>query len=87
MRSLPDEFPHRNTPKLKTTLVTSFLVASSFLGIRHLGGLQTLELKAYDHMMQLRPNEKQDDRIVVVEVDADDIKYEHEQKKGNKNLH
>ncbi len=81
-----DEFGsrHRDTPKVQTALMTTFLVASSFLGMRHLGWLQPLELKAYDQMMRSRPDEPEDNRIVVVEVDADGIKYEHEQKKGDK---
>jgi CHASE2 domain-containing sensor protein len=71
-------------PKLTTIAIATFLVASCFLGIRHLGWLQPLELQAYNQMMRSRPDEPQDERIVVVEVDEDDIKYEHEQKKGNK---
>ncbi|MBO3462000.1 CHASE2 domain-containing protein [Aetokthonos hydrillicola Thurmond2011] len=71
-------------PKLKTIAIATFLVASSFLGMRHLGWLQQLELPAYDHMMELRPDEPKDNRLLVVEVDADDIQYEHEQKQGDK---
>lgn len=52
------EVPPKYTPKWQTVMATSLAVTSLFLGVRYLGRLQPLELKAYDQMMQLRPNEK-----------------------------
>lgn len=52
-------------------LGTGFALA---LGIgRYYGGLQTLELAVFDHFTRSRPSERQDDRIVVVEVTDTDI--------------
>lgn len=65
--------PRRYAPKLQTVMVASVVVASLVVGVRHLGWLQPLELKAYDQMMQLRPEEGPDDRILVVEVTQRDI--------------
>ncbi|MGD1857585.1 MAG: CHASE2 domain-containing protein [Leptolyngbyaceae cyanobacterium] len=48
------------------------MAAGSILGLRALGGLQLLELRAFDKMMTLRPNETVDQRIVIVGItDAD----------------
>jgi CHASE2 domain-containing sensor protein len=43
------------------------------MGVRVLGLLQSVELKAFDQMMQLRPAEKPDPRLLVVQVTAEDI--------------
>ncbi|NES82626.1 MAG: CHASE2 domain-containing protein [Moorea sp. SIO2B7] len=56
-------------------LATSFLV-----GVRSLGCLQTWELNAYDQMMELRPEEKADERILIITVGEADIQYQ--EKKG-----
>ncbi|MEM9163332.1 MAG: CHASE2 domain-containing protein, partial [Cyanobacteria bacterium P01_F01_bin.4] len=48
-------------------------VAITVLGLRWVGGLQGAELWAYDTLMQLRPLESPDSRIVVVTVDERDI--------------
>jgi adenylate cyclase len=43
------------------------------LGIRHLGGLQPLEVAAFDVMLRLRPDAGVDDRLLVVEINEADI--------------
>ena len=43
------------------------------IGMRLLGSLQAMELKAFDQMMQWRPLEKADDRLVLIEVTPEDI--------------
>ncbi|HEY9890140.1 MAG TPA: CHASE2 domain-containing protein, partial [Candidatus Obscuribacterales bacterium] len=48
------------------------------LGLRALGGLQGLELGAYDQMMRLRPPALPDDRILVVGIDEADIQARQE---------
>lgn len=60
--------PRSYAPKLQTVMAASFAVAVLVWGVRYLGWLQPLELKAYDQMMQLRPEEELDSRVVVVEV-------------------
>ena len=62
-------FPYRRT--LRTgglVLLTSAVITILVLGIRQIGLLQALELKAYDTLMQLRPAEQPDPRILLVEI-------------------
>lgn len=49
------------------------LTLASILGARHLGVLQTWELRAYDTLMQLRPHEQADSRLLVVTVTEEDV--------------
>ncbi len=66
---------------LQTLLVASVLVAALVMGVRYLGMLQPSELKAYDHLMQLRSaDEKPDSRLLIVTVDDADIQYQIQQK-------
>ena len=52
--------------------LTSLIAASGILAVRSLGGLQMIELRAFDTMMALRPIESADDRLVIVGItDAD----------------
>jgi CHASE2 domain-containing sensor protein len=44
------------------------------MGMRSLGLLQSWELKAFDQLMQLRPAEKPDPRLLIVKITAEDIK-------------
>ncbi|MBW4593428.1 MAG: CHASE2 domain-containing protein [Brasilonema angustatum HA4187-MV1] len=62
---------------LSTLLLASILVASSFIGVRHLGMLQPWELHSYDYLMHLRPvDEKPDPRLLIVTIDEADIQYQ-----------
>ncbi len=67
--------PRRRTT-LKLAAVTSLAVSSLVMALRWLGGLQALELTAFDHLMRLRPPEVADPRVLVVEVtEADTNQY------------
>lgn len=57
----------------RTIFVTSLGVTVLILGTRELGWLQRWELRAYDHMMALRPQEPLDNRIVLVTVTEEDL--------------
>lgn len=50
--------------------LTSVVVAAVVGGIRQPGWLKPAELAAYDHLVRLRPDEPQDDRLVIIAVDA-----------------
>lgn len=54
---------------IATVTVTSFL-----LGVRQLGGLQTLELMAFDSMVRLEPELGHDPRLLVVSITEEDRK-------------
>lgn len=58
-------------------LLASVIVTALVIGVRHLGMLQTWELQAFDHLMQLRPTEKPDSRLLIVTVDEADIQYQN----------
>ncbi|MBE9124708.1 MULTISPECIES: CHASE2 domain-containing protein [unclassified Coleofasciculus] len=57
----------------QSVLLSSFAVTSLVMGGRLLGLLQSWELKAYDQLMQLRPNEERDERLLIVKVTKEDI--------------
>lgn len=59
---------------LQKVLLASVAVTSLLMGMRSVGLLQPLELKAFDYLMQLRPAEKPDPRLLIVKVTAEDIK-------------
>ncbi len=58
---------------LKRVFLLSLVITSLLMGVRHLGVLQSLELKAFDHLMQRRPAQVPDSRILVVTVTEADI--------------
>lgn len=64
---------------LRTVLVASVLVTGAVMGVRWMGILQTLELQSYDKMLQIRPGELTENRILVIEVTEADL-YLPEQK-------
>lgn len=61
-------------------LLISMVVTGLLMGMRYLGFLQSLELKAFDQLMQLRPTEKQDSRLLVVTVTEEDVRAQQSEK-------
>ena len=59
--------------------LTSLLITGLIIGIRALGLLESAELRAYDRFMQLRPDEAQDERLLIVTIDDADIQYQQQQ--------
>lgn len=59
-----------------STLLTTFLL----IMVRSLGVLQPWELKAFDHLVKLRPSEPPDSRILIVEVTEDDLTNRYQQR-------
>ncbi|MBD2778923.1 CHASE2 domain-containing protein [Iningainema tapete] len=60
-------------------LLTSLLVTSLVMGVRYWGYLQTSELQAFDHFMQMRSQlvtEKPDQRLLIITIDEADIQYQ-----------
>ena len=69
---------------LRAVLLLSVGMISLFLGIRHRGFLQPLELPAFDEMMRHRPAEPPDSRLLVVTVTEEDIKAQgNEPRRGS----
>jgi adenylate cyclase len=70
-----------NGADLRTALVApltvglaSVAVTGCVMGLRYLGGLQQLELVAYDQMVRLHPDEGADPRLLVVAITEADIR-------------
>jgi len=59
---------------LRTMLLTSIVTTSAIWGVRHVGALQPLELKAFDQLMRLRSHEGTDPRLLVVAITEEDFK-------------
>ena len=57
-------------------LALTILIAIAVMGIRRLGTLQTLELLAYDWMVNLHNENKTDPRLLVVEITDKDIQQQ-----------
>ena len=60
-------------------LGVSIAITSLVLGMRYLGWLQPMELRAYDRLMLIRPMEAQDNRLLIITVDEADIQYQNQQ--------
>jgi len=58
--------------------LTSVVVAGLILGLGRAGGLQVLELYAFDRMVRLQSNEGPDSRLLIVEVTEEDIRNQSE---------
>ncbi|MBD1815268.1 adenylate/guanylate cyclase domain-containing protein [Microcoleus vaginatus DQ-U2] len=60
-------------PDLQPLAIIWIVVTGTLLGVRQLGGLQPLELNAFDLMVQLRPDPGADPRLLVVTITEQDI--------------
>ena len=59
---------------LPVVAISTLMIAGVVLGVRHLGGMQPLELLAWDQMVRLRPDAGSDPRLLVVAVTEEDIR-------------
>lgn len=62
-----------------TLLLTSIVITVSIMGLRYLGMFQPFELQAFDRLMQWRPLEGSDERLLIVTIDEADIQYQNQQ--------
>lgn len=73
-----DRSPTSPWQSLKTALAVSLLVTGSVIGLRLTGLLQTAEVWAFDQLIQLRPEEAPDPRLLIVKVTEADLRtYPH----------
>jgi adenylate cyclase len=61
-----------------TVLLTGVLVTGAIALVRQLGWLEASELDAYDWLMQQRPAEETDERLLVVGVTEEDVQLRQE---------
>lgn len=78
--TVSSQLPANNAPmvryqrrRLFRQLGLSTAIAAGLLGIRHLGLLQPLELKTFDQLIQLRPEEPPESRILLIKVTEEDL--------------
>lgn len=65
---------------LSFILPISLIITALLMGIRYLGVLQPLELKAFDQLMQMRPLEKPDSRLLVVTITEENVRSQQSEK-------
>jgi CHASE2 domain-containing sensor protein/tRNA A-37 threonylcarbamoyl transferase component Bud32 len=58
---------------LKPGLIIASLVSSLIIIVKEIGILETWELSTYDQMIRWQKPEKKDDRILIVEITAEDV--------------
>ncbi len=58
-------------------LLTGIVVTGLVFSVREVGGLQSLELLAFDQMIRLRPSASADPRLLVVTITEDDIRSQN----------
>ncbi len=73
LRNPPDTSSSRQILLKAGVILSGLLVAMIVIGIRSLGLLQTLEFKAFDTLMKIRPNQGVDSRLLIVEATQTDI--------------
>lgn len=82
--SLPETTQKKRIPNrlgFLSILPISIAITALLMGVRYLGFLQPLELKAFDQLMQMRPPEKPDSRLLVVTVTEEDVKAQQSEKR------
>ncbi|AFZ21595.1 CHASE2 domain-containing protein [Allocoleopsis franciscana] len=62
----------------RSVILTSVVVAGVVVGLRQIGTLEGMELRAYDQLMRSRPDQGPDDRLLVVGVTEQDIQTRKE---------
>ncbi|MBD2295483.1 CHASE2 domain-containing protein [Anabaena sphaerica FACHB-251] len=67
------KFSLPNLKHLSSVFLSSSIVTLLIVLIRLLGGMQSLELAAFDQLMRLRPKEQPDSRLLVVTITDQDI--------------
>jgi len=59
-------------------LLGCLLATGGSLGLRLVGILEPYEMQAFDTLLQLRPSEQADDRLLLVTIDEEDLAYQTE---------
>lgn len=72
----PVRKPNDRFGRVKVLLLIAALVTSVIMGVRSIGWLQAFELRAFDQLVQQRPAEPPDDRILTISVSEADIQYQ-----------
>ncbi|NEO78070.1 CHASE2 domain-containing protein [Moorena sp. SIO4G3] len=80
-------FPMRSLWRDRVLLLKASVFAMALvMGLRWLGLLEGLELKAFDQLMRQRPDERRDERLLIVKATPEDIKNQEQQPKHGASL-
>ncbi|MBE9116196.1 CHASE2 domain-containing protein [Lusitaniella coriacea LEGE 07157] len=71
---------------LGSILAISLIIAGSIVGLRSLGLLEPIELKAFDRLMRLRPDEGPDPRLLLITVTGTDVQAQPAQERKSSSL-
>lgn len=69
----------RVRPHWRWVLLASAIATSVVMGARLMAWLQPWEIKAFDQLMQLRPKEPKDDRLLIIEITEKDVADQNRQ--------
>ncbi|MBR8835091.1 MAG: CHASE2 domain-containing protein [Stigonema ocellatum SAG 48.90 = DSM 106950] len=74
----------KNKSAFGVFLLVSVAITALVMGVRYLGVLQPLELRAFDQLLRLRPDEQPDSRLLIVTVTEEDVQAQsQEQRRGS----
>jgi adenylate cyclase len=62
----------------RSVLLPSLVITALLLGMGRVGGLQGMNLAAYDHLIRLRPDEGEDNRLLIVGITEADVQTRKE---------
>lgn len=74
----PNRFS-RKPAQFKWVMAGSAIASGLVVSLRFLAVLQPLEIQAFDHLMQLRPKEPPDNRLLIIEVTEQDVNLQNQQ--------
>jgi CHASE2 domain-containing sensor protein len=84
LTSTRKSFPSRRI--LRIVFQVSLFVTALIIGMRSLGNLQSSELMSFDHLMRSRPDEAQDQRILLVGITEADVRTQPPKERGGASL-
>ncbi|MCP2729429.1 CHASE2 domain-containing protein [Symplocastrum sp. BBK-W-15] len=85
-RELPVRSFIRKWRSCLSVLAASAIASSLVIGMRSLGFLQVWELKTFDQLMQLRPNEELDERFLIITITEKDVQAQPPQERVGASL-
>ena len=89
VRSVLPRLNYRQTAVLdfgRAVVLTSVVITTLVIGLRHMGMLEAIELGAFDQMMRWRPSKPPDERLLVVAITEKDIQKIQEATLSDQNL-
>lgn len=89
VRSVLTRFNYQQTAVLdfgRSVVLTSVVISTLVVGLRQMGTLEAMELGAFDQMIRWRPDERPDERLLVVAITEKDIQNIQQATLSDQNL-